>query len=581
MDEKSQKLIDKIKGKIKEQESPDSLLSLFDELLFQVAEKENSFKQELENYQSQIHYLDACIDEFRKELVDSLNSKENTYQGLFALLSTIPNFVYFKDLELKFVIVNHAFETWINKSSQEINNKFDDDVYPEYFRRNIIELEKEVLRTGKGIYNFEEKLNIDGKEMWLLTSISPYKNADGELKGVITTSLDITMRKKHEIELEEANLKAQLALNIKDEFLANISHELRTPLHGIAGSTEMLKQKKIDAESDHLIKIIDQSSQSLLKQLDDLLLYSQAENDQLEIQIEEFNLKSSVEELIKSNLETIEAKGVELRWFINDSIPDQLRGDKYKVILLIEALLSNSIKFTEKGFVHLVVKESRRNSDKISIRFDLIDTGIGIPMDKQNEIFELFSAGDSSISKKYSGTGLGLSLAKKILDILNAKYGFDSKEHVGSHFWFELELQMLQFEKEAEQISPLDLPVLLVEDNIVNQKIAFFTLKKLGFPVDIAENGKEAIEKFQNKKYKLVLMDIQMPVMDGFEATKQIRQTEKDNLETSPSIIIALSANVLSRDVQRCFEVGMNEFISKPFSSDKLMEKIKLYFNLK
>lgn len=581
MDGKSQKLIEKINSKIREGKIPESISNLIDELVIDVVENEKSLQQQIENYRSQIHYLDGCVNGFRKELTNTLNSKENTNQGLFTLLSSIPNLVYFKDTDLRFVIVNHAFESWINKSFVEINGKSDADVYPDYLNRNILKLENEVLKTGVGIYNFEEKLNIDGSEIWLLTSISPYKNAEGELRGIITSSLDISMRKKHELELEEANNRAQIALNIRNEFLANMSHELRTPLHGIAGSAEILLQKKLDKESRHLVNIIDQSSHILSKQLNDLLIYTQAENHQLDVHTEEFNLKSDVEELIGKNLKTIEAKGVELRWFINESIPDLLKGDKYKIVLLLETLLSNSIKFTEKGFVHLIVKESQRDLDKLCIRFDLIDTGIGIPFDKQGEIFELFSTGDSSSSKKYSGTGLGLSLAKKMLDILNAKYGFESKEHVGSHFWFELELQMLQFEKEIEQVSAQDLPVLLVEDNIVNQKIAFFTLKKLGFPVDIAENGEEAVEKFRKKKYRLVLMDIQMPVMDGFEATKQIRQLEKNNMGNSSAIIIALSANILSRDIQNCFEVGMNEFISKPFSSDKLMDKIKIYFKLK
>lgn len=575
------KLIYELKQQIEVSQKNKKILSLIDKIDSEIVYDVNNHRMMIEDYEAQIHYLDACIDEFRKELTDSINHKDNTYQGLFTLLSSIPNLVYFKDLDLKYMMVNHAFESWINRNSKEISGKTDKDVYPDYLKRNIGEYEEEVLRTAQGIYNFEEKLLIDQSEMWLLTSISPYKDAEGDLKGIITSSLDITHRKKHEIELTEAHRKAQIALNIKNEFLANISHELRTPLHGIAGSVEMLKQHKINEEEQELIQIIQQSNQSLLKQLDDLLLYTQAESQQLEKQIVEFNIKQSIDKLFDKMRAEIESKGVEFRYFIAAKIPEELRGDKYKLILLLETFLSNSIKFTGKGFVHLIVKESKREYDKLRLHFDIIDTGIGIASSSQSDIFELFSAGDSSSIKKYSGTGLGLSLAKKMLDILNARYGFESKEHVGSHFWFELDLQMMNFEKQNLHISPRELPVLLVEDNIVNQKIAYFTLKKMGFPVDIAENGQEAVERFKQKKYRLVLMDIQMPVMDGFDATKQIRLIEKSRKDISQSVIIALSANVLSRDVQHCFEVGMDEFISKPFTSDKLMDKINIYFNLK
>jgi len=575
------KLIKKLKNQVKDSLELNEYLQLIDKIDSEVVYIDNNHQMIIDDYKAQINYLDGCIDEFRKELTDSINKTDNTYQSFSTLLSSIPNLVYFKDLNLRYIMVNHAYETWINKNSREIYGKTDSEVYPDYLKRNISDLEKDVLKTAQGIYNFEEKLIIDDSEIWLLTSISPYKNADGELQGIICSSLDITQRKNHELELREAHRKAQIALNIKNEFLANISHELRTPLHGITGSVEILKQEKINAESSQLIKIIDQSSQSLLKQLDDLLLYTQAESQQLENQIEMFDLKQIIERIFEKVRLEIESKGVEFRYFIAHKIPKEVKGDKNKLILLLETFLSNSIKFTDKGFIHLIVKETKREYDKLCLHFDIIDTGIGIAKSGQSDVFELFSAGDSSTVKKYSGTGLGLSLAKKMLDILNARYSFESKEHVGSHFWFEIDFQLIKFDKQSTPILPRDLPVLLVEDNIINQKIAFFTLKKIGFPVDIAENGQEAIERFKQKNYRMVLMDIQMPVMDGFEATKQIRRYEEDRNKMPQSIIIALSANVLSRDVQHCFEVGMDEFISKPFSTDKLMEKINIFFNLK
>jgi PAS domain S-box-containing protein len=581
MDERIHHLLKELISKIDLQENKahkEGLYQAFEEVLLRY---DQSYTNQIESYKAENEYLYQRFLELRKELTESINETDNTSEGLKTLLSSIPNLVYFKDLNLKFLMVNRSFETWINIAAVDLKGKRDHEVYPSYMNRNIVNKEKEVLETGLGIYNFEERITLDDEELWLLTSISPFKDVDGNLQGVVTSSLDITPRKKHEIELKEANDKIKDALSIKNEFIANISHEFRTPLHAISGSLEILKRKVQGQDIQELYDTIEFSNQSLLKQLNGLLLYLQAEDQNMKLEEESFNLKAEMDQLVSLSKKEVDLKGVELRLFIEDRIPGTFIGDKSKLMMLLEILLSNSVKFTEKGFIHLIIKQIKSGAQSIRLGFDIIDTGIGIRSDKQSEVFDLFSMGDSSHVKKYAGTGLGLSVAKKLLDILNAKYGLESQEHVGSHFWIELELKLPHSEKPKMEVLASELPVLLVEDNLVNQKIAFFTMKKMGFQVDIAENGQEAIEKFKQKTYRLVLMDIQMPVMNGFDATKGIRAYEKEQNTLEPSIIIALSANVLSRDVQYCFEVGMNEFISKPFSSDKLLEKIKIYFNLK
>lgn len=581
MAEKFHHLLKELKNKLDLKSSKENKDALYQIIKEELLRFEQSYNEEVESYKAENEFLYQRFLEMRKELTESINETDNTSEGLRTLLSSIPNLVYFKDMNLRFMMVNRSFETWINMAAVDLKGKKDHEIYPSYMTRDIINKEKEVIETGLGIYNFEERIALDNEELWLLTSISPFKDVDGYIQGVVTSSLDITPRKKHEIELTEAHKEIKDALSVKNEFIANISHEFRTPLHAISGSLEILKRKIDDRGAHELFETIEQSNQSLLKQLNGLLLYLQAEDQNMKLDEEKFNLRDEVEQLFSMSKKEVELKGIELRLFIEERIPKILIGDKSKLMMLLEILVSNSIKFTEKGFIHLIVKKTKSNEEGFGLGFDLIDTGIGIRSDRQPKIFDLFSTGDSSHVKKYAGTGLGLSIAKKLLDLMDAKYGLESQEHIGSHFWIELDLKLTKTEKQKMDVLASELPVLLVEDNLVNQKIAFFTMKKMGFQVDIAENGQEAIEKFMQKTYRLVLMDIQMPVMNGFDATEGIRAYEAEQNNAERSIIIALSANVLSRDVQHCFEVGMNEFISKPFSSEKLLEKIKIYFNLK
>ncbi len=573
-------IIQKVSG-LDSWESVDFTPQDFAESLGEFLRNYSRIEDELEISKAEVEHLNYCISETTKDLTSSLNKADDAAKELFTLLSTIPNMVYFKNRSQEFIMANHAFESWINLQIDEIKGKKDEEVYPFYLIRNIKELEQDVLNSARGIFNYEERIVVDDVDMWLLTNISPYRNADGNLEGIITSSLDITNRKRYEMELERAHKVVKDALNIKNEFLANISHELRTPLHAISGSTEILLQKDLSAEHFQLLKIIDSSGKSLLRLIDDILFYSKADSEVKEAMTTEFDIRAMVHEVLNQKGAALAKKGVEIRIFIDERIPNLVLGNEQRLVQLFEIIVSNSVKFTEKGFIHVLVKVTDITDNHLSVRFDVIDTGIGIKKGKKDEIFGLFATGDNGLDRRFSGMGMGLPVAQKLLNLLKGKYGFESEEDIGTHFWFEIGLVSCDSISENSLVDPSELPVLLVEDNIVNQKIAFFTLKKMGFPVDIAENGAEAVEKYQKSVYKLVLMDIQMPVMNGLDATIKIRQIENERQMEHPAIIIALSANVLSNDIQHCFEVGMNEFISKPFSSEKLLERIKIYFKLR
>jgi len=545
------------------------------------SQNNRQLENHLEETKGEIAHLNYCIKETNKDLAQSLDFADDMSKELFTLLFTIPNQVYFKDEKLQFVRVNHAFETWLNITNEEIKGKTDIEIYPDFVNREIDRHERDVLESSQGILNLEEKIDIDDKDVWFLTSILPYKNANGDTEGIIVSSQDITERKNYEIHLKRANDLAKKSLNIKNEFLANVSHELRTPLHGIIGSSEMLKQMILDQESLQLVQIIEQSGKTLLSQVDDILFFSKKEISNLKLQQLLFNPKELIDELLDKYRPQLLARGVELRSFMDHDIPNVVSGDMAKLEQILDIMLSNSVKFTEKGFIHIVSKLVGMEKGQAKIQFDIIDTGIGIKKSFQPKIFMPFAAADMSLEKKYAGSGLGLSKAKQILELLHGAFGFESEHHKGSKFWFTLSFQLNDSKdaKKLSEVSAKDIPVLLVEDNLINQKIAFFTLKKMGFQVDTTENGQEAVDKFSKKEYGLVLMDIQMPIMNGFDATEKIRMIEKKENRT-PSLIIALSANVVASDIQRCFEVGMNEFVSKPFSLTKLKEKIRNYYNL-
>jgi len=576
--------IKKIKDKINNIQSFDDFQKNkddMDKLLDQLNQEYHQLQNNLEESKGEIAHLNYCITETNKDLTQSLDFADDMSKELFTLLFTIPNQVYFKDEQLKFVRVNHAFETWLNITNEEVKGKSDTDIYPEFVTRSIGDYEKDVLNSDQGIFNLEEKIIIDEKEIWFLTSILPYKNVNGDTEGIIVSSQEITDRKNYEFRLKKANELAKKSLNIKNEFLANISHELRTPLHGIIGSSEMLMQMELDKESMQLVHIIEQSGKTLLNQVNDILFFSKKEISTLKLQEVLFNPKELIDEILNKYKPKLLAQGIEIRNFMDKEIPNIILGDMAKLEQILEIMLSNSVKFTEKGFIHIVSKLVQVDEKQIKIRFDVIDTGIGIKKSFQPNIFKPFSAGDISHEKRYSGSGLGLSKAKQIIDLLHGEYGFESEFHKGSRFWFVLNFQLNTIDESNKlpRVNVKDIPVLLVEDNLVNQKIAFFTLKKMGFHVDIAENGQDAVNMFHKKAYGLILMDIQMPVMNGFDATEKIRIIEQKENRT-PSLVIALSANVLASDIQRCFEVGMDEFISKPFSLIKLKEKIKNYYNL-
>ncbi|MDZ7740895.1 MAG: ATP-binding protein [Bacteroidota bacterium] len=391
-----------------------------------------------------------------------------------------------------------------------------------------------------------------------------------------------------ERDLREAVDKAEAANHIKAMFLANISHEIRTPMNGIIGMYNVLKQTELTDEQREFLDIINISGQNLLTIIDDIIDLSKIESGQLILDSKAFKLNEEILRVVKLLTIKAKGKGIELKTNISDEANSDFIGDAARLRQIITNLTNNAIKYTKEGSVTIKAESVEIDEKYHELKFSIIDTGIGISKEGIQKLFKAFSQLDSSSTRKYGGTGLGLAIAKNLSNLMNGEIGVESEEGRGSVFWFTARLEKKQIDKEVkstEKKSQADkkdqdnLHILLVEDNLLNQKFATATLKKEGHLVDIAENGKIAVDKYKNHNYDLILMDIQMPVMDGMEATREIRDFEKQN-DKSKTKIIAITAYVMERDRKMCLNAGMNEYLAKPFKPQELIDLIdKVYFN--
>ena len=668
------------------------------------------------------------------------------------LMNSMPDKIYFKDRESRFIRINNATANLMAVGTPEdaIGNT-DFDYFTEEHARPAFEDEQKIIQTGQPIRK-EEKETIAGKpDCWVLTTKLPLLDKNGEIIGTFGTSTDVTDRKLVLDELQEMNMQleksisqantlaveAEMANIAKSEFLANMSHEIRTPMNGVIGMTGLLLDTNLDDEQRRYAEIIRSSGENLLTLINDILDFSKIEAGKLELEVMNFDLMSMLDDFAAALAVRAQEKGLEFICGADPDVPALLKGDPGRLRQVLTNLVGNAVKFTAQGEVAVHVRCLSKTDNEAELQFSVCDTGIGIPPDKIDLIFNKFTQADASTTRQFGGTGLGLAISKQLAELMGGDIGVKSNPGMGSEFWFTARVKIQPEGSENKIPAPVNLKgvrilivddnatnremltirmtswgmrpvevqdgpsalkalntaltkgdpfniavldmhmpgmdgamlaqsikndkklaniplvlltslgergegshfesigfagylvkplrhidlfnvlsatlathgkgdegkpggspdslqivtrhsareivhpsidltkrILLVEDNIINQQVALGFLKKLGLKADATANGEEALTALENIPYDLVLMDVQMPVMDGFEATRRIRDVKSKVLNRDVPVI-AMTANALQGDRENCIRAGMNDYVSKPIEPQKLAEVLQ------
>ena len=463
------------------------------------------------------------------------------------------------------------------RDSGLIGKNFFDFIEPSILPNFKIEFKKCTKRRFSESVEFQFKCKDKSYKFFEFNSIN-LKQKD-ELEGLILDCRDISQRKKDALEL----LRAQ---KTKELFLANISHEIRTPINGIAGMADLLSQNPSADDQTLYLKAIKTAAENLKVIINDILDLASIESGKLKFEKINFHLDETIRSLVDTFRLQSQEKGILLEYKMDSKIPGVFIGDPVRLNQILINLISNALKFTHQGSIKISVSIEQIKEKDYYLKFEIKDTGIGIPKSKLKTIFESFSQADASVTRKYGGTGLGLTIVRQLVQLQHGTIKVSSEENEGSTFTvvmpYKIGIKDLQVTKGRSALNKTlqlkNASILLVEDNDINRLYAGSILKMWGCPFDTAENGEVAIEKYKNSHFDLILMDIQMPVMDGFETTKVIRQWSN---EKSKIPIVALTANATQRDIDKCISLGMNDCLTKPFTQEDLLKVLDKYLGSK
>ncbi|HSD58061.1 MAG TPA: PAS domain S-box protein [Methanotrichaceae archaeon] len=525
--------------------------------------------------------LERRVQKRTAELEKANIALRNAKDSLDKIINSIGDPIFVKDRQHRVILVNDAACRLFCCSREDLEGLTAYELFPTKEMADISwEKDEEVFLTGVENVNEETNTYAPGDTRTVLVKKTLYTDNAGN-KFLVGVTRDITDRKQAENELKEAKEAAEAAVRSKSEFLANMSHEIRTPLNAVVGLTGLLLSADLTPEQRDYVETVRSSGNSLLSVINDILDFSKIEGGKMELENQPFDLRGCIEvalDLVEANAAE---KGLTLSYFLDDQVPATIMGDITRLRQVLANLLSNAVKFTGRGTVEISVTgqpvAEPVAEDQFEIHFAIKDTGIGIPEDKLGRLFQSFSQIDSSTTRKYGGTGLGLAISKRLVEMMGGRIWVESCLGKGSTFHFTImtgaatskPVHSAIGSKEQRMLSKLDrsrpLRILLAEDNAVNQKVALQMLKRLGYNADVAANGLEVLQALERQQYDVVLMDIQMPEMDGIDAAQKIRE----RWPKGPKII-AITAYALEGDRERCIKAGMDDYISKPIQIEEL-----------
>jgi PAS domain S-box-containing protein len=504
---------------------------------------------------------------------------ENEYR-LTAILDNTTTLIFIKDLYGRYVMVNKRFKAVFGLTDEMVINKTDYDFNPKELADHYKKLDEEVIAALKPMESEELIHTAEGQRNLLLVKF-PLLDDKQRVFGISGIATDITERTQSRQQLVAALKNAEEAKELQEQFLANMSHEIRTPLNGIQGMTSLLLETPLTEEQKEFTNMIKRSLNNLVAIVNDVLDFSNIKAGKLTLEKIEFNVPEVLDIVKGQYAHLLTNKGLSFELVIDDDVPGLLIGDPSRLKQVLISLLGNAVKFTKAGNINIHVSVKEKTPLETILLFTIRDTGIGIPGDKLDTIFESFAQANMDISRGYGGAGLGLAISKGLVQLQGGEIWADSIPGEGSVFSFYIPYGLKQqaddHSAEPDFTSQLQgKRFLVVEDNEVNQKLIGFVLKKVGGIVDIASHGKEAVEFFEQKReYDLVIMDLQMPVMDGYRTATYIRQELKLTIP-----IIAMTATALKGDQEKCRQVGMNDFMLKPFDFNDLYKRlVRLLFN--
>jgi len=566
-------------------------------------EEQQATNEELIASNEELQSINEELQSVNEELYSVNSEHQSKIQELTQLNNDIDNLLRSTDIGVIFLDLNLNIRKFTPAVTQAINIKSNDVGRPIADITNNLncpDLEKIFEQVIKNKKSFEQEMKVRKTGEYLLMRINLYLRDNGDDDGVVVTFIKIDDLKRAQEELIEQNRAVETATSLariadranqaKSEFLANMSHEIRTPLNAILGVAELLDSKEFNQTQEALLETLKSNSKRLLNLIDRVLDLSKIEAKQLKLNFEKFNFKELIQNLLNYIRPLAEAKGLQLLTNISTNLPLYLIGDHFRLQQVLSNLIDNALKFTQQGQIEITIKVENNpitySDQRVPIRFCIKDSGIGISSEQQKHIFEPFTQADNSTTREYGGTGLGLTICRRIVELMGGEIGVESILDQGSTFWFSIPLQIAeitqnnlvesstknQTESRISALSTNNTNILVVEDYQDNRDLILLMLHRLGYQADSVNNGQEALNILAQQKYDLILMDCQMPKIDGYRSTQLIRQGERKEDRT---VIIGLTSHAMEWDRQKCLNAGMDDYLSKPVDLKTLNDMIQ------